>query len=108
MTYSGESYRGRKPSYTRAQLTTVQDMLGQSANVIQIAKATNLRPRQRLHWRRGKPHSGRHPAAAVTSLRGSGLIAHSAREPKAPRNPRGFSCAVWVPAAVEMSVISRV
>jgi hypothetical protein len=28
----------------------------------------------------------------VTSLRGSGLIAHSAREPKAPRNPRGFSC----------------
>ena len=39
---NGESYRGRKPSYTRAQLTTVQDMLGQSANVIQIVKATNL------------------------------------------------------------------
>jgi DNA invertase Pin-like site-specific DNA recombinase len=37
----GESYRGRKPSYTRGQLTTVQDMLGQSANIIAIAKATN-------------------------------------------------------------------
>ena len=38
----GEGYRGRKPSYTRDQLAIVQDMLGQSANIIQIAKATNL------------------------------------------------------------------
>ena len=39
---SGESYRGRKPSYDRDQLAMVQDMLGQSANIIAIAKATNL------------------------------------------------------------------
>jgi DNA invertase Pin-like site-specific DNA recombinase len=39
---NGESYRGRKPSYTREQLTMVQDMLGQSANILAIAKATNL------------------------------------------------------------------
>ena len=36
---SGETYRGRKPSYSREM---VQDMLGQSANIIAIAKATNL------------------------------------------------------------------
>jgi putative DNA-invertase from lambdoid prophage Rac len=51
---NGESYRGRKPSYTRAQLTTVQDMLGQSANVIQIAKATNL-SRQTVYRIKGDP-----------------------------------------------------
>ena len=39
---NGESYRGRKPSYSREQLETVQNMLGQDANVGQIAKATNL------------------------------------------------------------------
>jgi DNA invertase Pin-like site-specific DNA recombinase len=39
---NGESYRGRKPSFSRDQLTMVQDMLGQSANIIAIAKATNL------------------------------------------------------------------
>ena len=39
---NGESYRGRKPSYSRGQLAMVQDMLGQSANIIAIAKATNL------------------------------------------------------------------
>ena len=38
----GGGYRGRKPSYSRQQLATVQDMLGQSANIIAIAKATNL------------------------------------------------------------------
>jgi DNA invertase Pin-like site-specific DNA recombinase len=38
----GESYRGRKPSYDRDQLAMVQDMLGQSANIIAIVKATNL------------------------------------------------------------------
>ena len=36
------SYRGRKPSYTREQLRVVQHMLGQSSNIIQIAKAANL------------------------------------------------------------------
>jgi Helix-turn-helix domain of resolvase len=51
---NGESYRGRKPSYTRAQLATVQDMLGQSANVIQIAKATNL-SRQTVYRIKGDP-----------------------------------------------------
>ena len=39
---SGESYRGRKPSYDRDQLAMVQDMLGQSANILAIAKAANL------------------------------------------------------------------
>jgi putative DNA-invertase from lambdoid prophage Rac len=51
---NGESYRGRKPSYTRAQLTTVQHMLGQTANVIQIAKATNL-SRQTVYRIKGDP-----------------------------------------------------
>jgi putative DNA-invertase from lambdoid prophage Rac len=35
-------YRGRKPSYTRSQFTTVQDMIAQSAGIGQIAKATGL------------------------------------------------------------------
>ena len=39
---TGEGYRGRKPSYNREQVTIVQDMLGQSTNIIAIAKATNL------------------------------------------------------------------
>lgn len=39
---SGEGYRGRKPSYTRGQLATVQNMLGQNANIVQIAKAAQL------------------------------------------------------------------
>jgi DNA invertase Pin-like site-specific DNA recombinase len=39
---NGEGYRGRKPSYSREQLETVQNMLGQDANVVQIAKVTNL------------------------------------------------------------------
>jgi DNA invertase Pin-like site-specific DNA recombinase len=38
----GDGYRGRKPSYSREQFRTVQDMLGQDANIVQIAKATNL------------------------------------------------------------------
>ena len=37
-----ESYGGRKPSYNREQLAIVQDMLNQSANIVAIAKATNL------------------------------------------------------------------
>jgi len=37
-----EKYRGRKPSFTRAQLTTLQDMVGQGAGASAIAKATGL------------------------------------------------------------------
>jgi DNA invertase Pin-like site-specific DNA recombinase len=36
------AYRGRKPSFTRSQLDTVQDMLAQDAGVSVIAKATGL------------------------------------------------------------------
>jgi hypothetical protein len=42
------------------------------------------------HWRR----------RAVASLRRSGLIAHSAREPKSPAQPAGFFLRGLVPAAV--------
>ena len=35
-------YRGRKPSYTRSQFTTVQDMIAQSAGIGQIAKAVRF------------------------------------------------------------------
>lgn len=41
-TEAGNRYRGRKPSYTRTQLATVQDMLGQDAGMSAIAKATGL------------------------------------------------------------------
>ena len=53
---SGESYRGRKPNYNREQLATVQDMLGESANIIAIAKATNL-SRQTVYRIKGDPAS---------------------------------------------------
>ncbi len=36
------AYRGRKPSYTRDQLTVISGMLGQGAGVSAIAKATGL------------------------------------------------------------------
>jgi putative DNA-invertase from lambdoid prophage Rac len=39
---SGERYKGRKPSFSRTQFETVQDMLGQDAGVSIIAKATGL------------------------------------------------------------------
>ena len=39
---NGESYRGRKPSYSREQLAMVQDMLGQSASTSHIAKISGL------------------------------------------------------------------
>jgi len=38
----GDRYRGRKPSYTRDQLRTVQDLLGQEAGISVIAKTTGL------------------------------------------------------------------
>ena len=39
---AGDRYRGRKPSFTRAQLATVRDMLGQQAGVSGVANATGL------------------------------------------------------------------
>jgi len=39
---SGDTYRGRKPSYTRDQLDSVRDMLAQDAGISEIAKATSL------------------------------------------------------------------
>jgi len=71
---SGESYRGRKPSYNREQLATVQDLLGQSANVIQIAKATNL-SRQTVYRIKDDP------AAAEAAFREAIIVA---REQGAP------------------------
>jgi DNA invertase Pin-like site-specific DNA recombinase len=38
----GEGYRGRKPSYTREQFSIVRNMLGQSANVADIARTSGL------------------------------------------------------------------
>jgi len=38
----GLKYRGRKPSFTREQLTAASDMLGKSAGIGEIAKATGL------------------------------------------------------------------
>jgi putative DNA-invertase from lambdoid prophage Rac len=39
---SGDRYRGRKPSYTRSELTIVRDLLNQGAAIGHIAKAANL------------------------------------------------------------------
>ena len=38
----GDGYRGRKPSYTREQFSVVQNMLGQSTNIADIAKTAGL------------------------------------------------------------------
>jgi DNA invertase Pin-like site-specific DNA recombinase len=38
----GDSYRGRKPSFTRAQLETVRNRLAQGASVSAVAKETGL------------------------------------------------------------------
>jgi putative DNA-invertase from lambdoid prophage Rac len=54
-------YLGRKPSYTREQLVTVQNMLGQAANVATIAKASGL-SRQTIYRIKDDP------VAAETSL----------------------------------------
>ena len=51
---NGDGYRGRKPSYSRDQLRTVQHMLGQEANVMEIAKATSL-SRQTVYRIKGDP-----------------------------------------------------
>ena len=47
-------YRGRKPSYTRSQFATVRDMLGQSAAIGAIARATGL-SRQSIYRIRDNP-----------------------------------------------------
>ena len=59
---TGDGYLGRKPSYSREQLTMVQAMLGQSAGVSAIAKATGL-SRQTIYRIKDDP------AAAEASLR---------------------------------------
>jgi putative DNA-invertase from lambdoid prophage Rac len=57
----GEGYLGRKPSYSREQLATVQNMLGQSVGVAEIARATSL-TRQTVY------RIQRDPAAAEAAL----------------------------------------
>ena len=39
---AGRGYLGRKPSFTRAQLDVVRDLMGQEANVSAIARAAGL------------------------------------------------------------------
>jgi putative DNA-invertase from lambdoid prophage Rac len=55
-------YRGRKPSYTRQQMTTVIDLDGQGAGISAIAKATGL-SRQTVYRIKTDP------AAAESALR---------------------------------------
>jgi putative DNA-invertase from lambdoid prophage Rac len=62
---NGDSYRGRKPSYTRSQLMTVQDMLGQSSGIAAIAKATGL-TRQTIYRIKDDPAA----AEAALAVRG--------------------------------------
>ncbi|BBF94068.1 recombinase family protein [Blastochloris tepida] len=62
----GDGYRGRKPSYTRAQMAAVQDMLGQSVGIAAIAKATGL-SRQAIYRIKDDP------AAAEAALATWGL-----------------------------------
>ena len=38
----GDRYRGRKPSFARAQLATVRDLLGQEAGASAVANTTGL------------------------------------------------------------------
>ena len=48
------AYRGRKPSYSRDQLTMVRDMLGQGAAIAAVAKATGL-SRQAIYRMQDNP-----------------------------------------------------
>jgi putative DNA-invertase from lambdoid prophage Rac len=65
-------YRGRKPSFTRSEFTTVCDMLGQSAGVGSIAKLTGL-SRQTIYRIKDDPAGAEaaligwadHPVAAL-------------------------------------------
>jgi putative DNA-invertase from lambdoid prophage Rac len=51
---SGDRYKGRKPSYSRSELTIVQDMLSQGAAIGRIAKAAKL-SRQTVYRIKGDP-----------------------------------------------------
>lgn len=48
------TYRGRKPSFTRAQMETVRDMLAQDAGISVIAKSTGL-SRQAIYRMKDDP-----------------------------------------------------
>lgn len=49
-----DAYRGRKPSYTREQIQTVRDALGQGNSVTEIARETGL-SRQAIYRLRDNP-----------------------------------------------------
>src|SRR3954452_14636398 len=53
---SGNRYRGRKPTYSSAQLATVRDLLGQEAGISAIAKSTGL-SRQTVYRIKDDPSS---------------------------------------------------
>ena len=59
-------YLGRKPSYTRDQVKTVQDLVSQGAGISATAKATGL-TRQTIYRIEGDP------AAAEKALASGGL-----------------------------------
>ena len=63
---NGEGYRGRKPSFTRHQFHAVRDMLGQSAGIAHVAKATGL-SRQTIYRIKADP------AGSETALANWGL-----------------------------------
>ncbi len=50
----GNAYRGRKPSFTRAQLEIVQDLLAQGLGISAVAKKTGL-SRQSIYRMRSDP-----------------------------------------------------
>lgn len=50
----GNAYRGRKPSFTRAQMETVRDMLAQDAGISVISKSTGL-SRQAIYRMKDDP-----------------------------------------------------
>ncbi|UZF94457.1 recombinase family protein [Bosea sp. NBC_00550] len=51
---NGSAYRGRKPSFTRAQMETVRDLLAQDAGVSVIARTTGL-SRQAIYRMKDDP-----------------------------------------------------
>ncbi|MBB3544110.1 recombinase family protein [Rhizobium sp. BK399] len=61
-----DSYKGRKPSYTREQYTTVTDLLGKNASVSEIAQASGL-TRQTVYRIKEDPAAAE-KALAVWSL----------------------------------------
>jgi len=51
---NGNAYRGRKPSFTRAQMETVRDLLAQDAGISLIARTTGL-SRQAIYRMKDDP-----------------------------------------------------